>query len=166
MRRLDYLLAEKMISAINYGLEKLIKPDMTIKDITVLNKGMVKWIKERYGIEGIVLDVDETIRYFGSQIPECNKKWIDAIRGEMKVVILSNGWNGEVEDYFKQKDIDYIKLGFKPAKGGFKKACKMMDLDPSKVLMIGNDLFSDIHGGKRSGLKTALVTSVREDDER
>lgn len=163
MKRLDFILAEKFGFLINYGLNKLIRPDIKLKDVTALNIGLVRWLKERYGIGGIALDVDETLKQFGSKIPNCNKEWIETISKELKIVILSNGWNKEVEDYFKQINIEYIKLGFKPAKSGFKKACQIMNLEPSKVLMIGNDLFADIYGGKRSNLKTAQVKEVRED---
>ena len=40
-----------------------------------------------------------------------------------------------------------------------------MDLEPSKVLMVGNSLYCDIHGGKRNNMRTVLVKGV-EDDER
>ena len=42
---------------------------------------------------------------------------------------------------------------------------KMMNLEPEKVIMIGNRVFSDILGGKANNMKTALVKKV-EDEER
>lgn len=166
MKRLDYVLEEKLVKIINLGLNRLIRPDIELSDVTALNKNTIRWLKQRYGIEGVVIDVDETIRKGDEKLPECNREWLETLRGELKVVILSNGWSGELEKYFEEKGIDYIKLAFKPAKRGFRKACESMGLDPSKVIMIGNDTLADIHGGKRSGLKTARVVSVKEDDER
>ena len=163
MKKLGFLLAEKIGYLINVGLQKKIRPDFKISDVTVLTKGMTRVLKYNYGIEGIVLDVDETLKNFGSKIPECNREWLDAISNEFKIAVLSNGWNREIEEYCKERNIEYIGLGFKPVKGGFKKACQSMELEPSKVIMIGNDLFADIYGGKRSNLKTAQVSKIKDE---
>ena len=40
-----------------------------------------------------------------------------------------------------------------------------MDVDPSKVLVLGDSLLDDIYGGKRNNMKTALVKDV-DDEER
>lgn len=166
MKRLDYILEERLVKLINLGLNRIIRPDIELSDVTALNKNTIRWLKKRYGIEGVAIDVDETLREGDTKLPECNREWLENLRGELKVVILSNGWSGELEKYFAEKNIDYIKFAFKPAKRGFRKACESMGLDPSKVMMIGNDTLADVHGGKRSGLKTARVNSVREDEER
>ena len=45
------------------------------------------------------------------------------------------------------------------------KACQKMQVSPEKVLMVGNDLFGDIYGGRRNNMKTVLVREV-DDTER
>lgn len=165
MNRLDYIFYDKISSLINIALVKTVKPDVTLTDVTVLNKGMIKVLKYNYGIEGIILDVDETLRKEFGNIPKCNDEWIDALRGELKVAVLSNGWSQAMQEYFKEKDIDYITFALKPLKRNYKKVCQQMGVSPDKVMVIGNDLFADILGGKRNKMKTALVTKVREDQE-
>ncbi len=49
------------------------------------------------------------------------------------------------------------KLIGKPNKEFFLLACKDMKLNPDEVLMIGDDIESDIIGAKEAGLQTALV---------
>lgn len=164
MERIEDILADKIGALINYALFKVIKPDIRINDVKALNKGTIRWLKERYGIEGIILDADETLRHGTRDIPDCNKEWLEMLRGELKVTILSNGWSGKLENYFKEKNIDYIKLAFKPLKGGFQRACKSMELDPSRVLMVGNDMFVDIYGGKRNNMMTAHTVDVERDE--
>lgn len=73
------------------------------------------------------------------------------------------GLTGQVEEFFRLKGIDYIGFAHKPLSKNFRKACTKMDLDPEKVLVIGDDLFSDIYGGKRHKMTTVKVTKV--DDE-
>lgn len=164
MERIEDILADKIGALINYALYKVVKPDIRISDVKALNKGTIRWLKERYGIEGVILDLDETLRHGTRDIPNCNKEWLETLRGELKITILSNGWSGKLEKYFKEKNINYIKLGFKPLKGGFHRACKSMGVDPSKVLMIGNDIFGDIYGGNRNNMMTAHVISVERDE--
>ena len=40
-----------------------------------------------------------------------------------------------------------------------------MNVQPDKVLTVGDSLFDDVYGGKRNNMKTALVKNV-EDFER
>ena len=40
-----------------------------------------------------------------------------------------------------------------------------MNLEPNKVLVVGDSLLNDIYGGKKNKMKTVLVKEV-EDEER
>ena len=70
MKTLDELLADKIIDLVNYGLSKLIKPDIEVEKVTDLDAKMIDELKERYGIEGVILDVDETLRKDMKRIPD------------------------------------------------------------------------------------------------
>ena len=98
-------------------------------------------------------------------IPECNREWLKMASEELKITVLSNGWSGKSEEYLKKNGINYIRFAFKPAKRGFEKACALMGTDPSKVIVIGDDLLSDIYGGQRSGMMTAQAKGVEREDE-
>lgn len=165
MKTLDDIIYDKLSNLINYMLSKVIKPDITIENVNELTLSEIKNIKQKYGIEGIILDVDDTLRKELKNIPECNKKWLDAIKGEFKITILSNGIDGRIKKYFQEKGIDYIGFAHKPLKKNFLKACEKMNVSAEKVLVIGDSLFDDIHGGKRNNMKTVLVRNV-EDEER
>lgn len=91
MKTLDELLADKIIDLVNYGLSKIIKPDIEVEKVTDLDAKMIDELKEKYGIEGVILDVDETLRKDMKKIPKCNEDWIEFLRGKLKVVIVSNG---------------------------------------------------------------------------
>ena len=125
----------------------------------------IERIKQKYGIEGIILDVDDTLRKDMKNIPKCNQDWIESLRGKFKIIVLSNGIDKKIEEYFRERGIDYIGFALKPLKKNFKKACETMNLPPNKVLVIGDDLLDDVYGGKRNAMKTALVRDV-EDEER
>ena len=85
------------------------------------------------------------------------------MRGKLKVVIVSNGFDRNLERIFDEKKINYIMFAHKPLKMNFIKACKLMDLPPDKVLTVGDSLLDDIHGGHRLNMRTVLVRDVWDD---
>lgn len=163
MMTLDEMVANKLMDLVNYMLSKIIKPDITVDKVTQLNEEEIEKIKQKYGIEGIILDVDDTLRKNMQSIPKANKDWIESLRGKIKIIIVSNGKDKNIEKYFKEKCIDYIGFAHKPLKRNFLKACQKMNLNPDKVLVVGDSLFDDIYGGKRNNMKTTLVKTVEDD---
>ena len=101
----------------------------------------------------------------GRNILPCTSKWLDKIKKQIKTIVVSNGIDKDIQKYLEEKDIKYIGFANKPLKTNFKKACKKMNLNPEKVLVIGNSLFADIYGAKRNHMLSVLVKNV-EDEER
>ena len=163
MKTLDELIADKILDLLHYVLSKFIKPDITLGKVNELNTNVIDQLKQQYGIEGIILDVDETLRKEMKDIPKCNKEWIESLEGKLKVIIVSNGKDKKIEQYFKEIGIDYIGFAHKPLKKNLLKACEKMKVSPDKVLIIGDSLFDDVYGGKRNNMKTALVKDVDEE---
>ena len=96
-------------------------------------------------------------------IPKCNKEWIEMLKSQLKVIVVSNGVDKGIEEFFKLQGIDYIGFAHKPMKKNFIKACEKMGMSPEKVLVIGDSLWCDIFGGQRNNMKTALVKKVEDE---
>ena len=165
MKTLNEIIGDKILELAHYMLSKVVKPDITIDKVSQLDEKEIEKMKQKYGIEGIILDVDDTLRKEMKNIPKCNQDWIESLRGKIKILILSNGIDKEIEKYFQEKGIDYIGFAHKPLKKNFLKACKKMNVSPDKVLVVGDSLLDDIYGGKRIKMRTILVRDV-EDCER
>ena len=163
MKELDKMVADKILDLVNYVLSKVINPDITVENVNQLTSEEIDKLKQEYGIEGTILDVDETLRKELKDIPKCNKEWIESVKGKLKIIILSNGRDSEIKQYFEDNGIDYIGFANKPLKKSFIKACEKLELTPDKVMVIGDSLFGDIYGGKRNNMKTALVKDVEEE---
>ena len=163
MKTINEIVADKILDLVQYALSKFIKPDIALEKINQLDLKEIDKLKQQYGIEGIILDVDQTLRKAMKDIPRCNKEWIESLKGRIKIIILSNGMDKRIEQYFRANGIDYIGFAYKPLKRNFVKACKKMNLSPEKVLIIGDSLFADVYGGKRNNMRTALVKSVEEE---
>ncbi len=160
------LFEKKIYDIINHQIKKVIKPNMILHKVTDLDLEVAKKLKSKYGIGGIILDVDETIRKNMMDIPNCNKKWIDFMRQEFKVVILTNGFDEKVKSFSCSRGIEYMSFARKPFKKNLLFACDKMGLNPENVLLIGDDIFADIYGGNKCGIITAIVNSVVEDKEK
>ena len=166
MKPIEDIVVDKIYQLVNQVLSKIIKPDIKVENITQIDIEMMAKVKEVYGIEGIILDVDETLRKDMSPLPETSKKWIESVKSEFKIIVVSNGMDSKVQEYLQNQGIEYIGGAFKPLKTSFNKACKKLNIDSSKVLVIGDSIIDDILGGKRSNMKTVLVKNAPDDSER
>lgn len=162
------LLNQKIYNIINHQLKKHIKPTIKLKYVTDVDLKLVKQLKQEYGIGGLIIDVDETLRKDILQIPDCNKEWIKYMKQEFRVIILSNGMDKDVKGFANESGIEYIGFCHKPRKKYFLEAANKMGLYPENILVIGDDIVSDIYGGNKSGMFTAIVEDVvfKEDKER
>ena len=60
MKSLDELMADKIYELVNYMLAKKIKPDISLDKVTALTEADIKKLKEKLGIEGVILDIDDS----------------------------------------------------------------------------------------------------------
>lgn len=165
MDSIDEILVNKIYNLVNYILVNKIKPDMRLDKVRDINEEVISYLKEKYGIKGVILDVDKTIRKNMKKIPKCNQEWIENLKKQLKVIIVSNGLDKNIDDYFKKRGIEYIGLAYKPLKKNFQIACQKLGLKPEEVLVVGDSLFTDIYGGKRNNMRTLHITNVEEELE-
>lgn len=164
MKKIEDLIADKICELAAYILSKRIHPDIKIDKVTDLSREEIRYVKQRYNLEGVILDIDDTLRKDMKKIPKCNEEWLNMIKQELKVIVVSNGNDKKIEEFFREKDIDYIGFAHKPLKRNFIKACERLKIQPENVLVVGDSLFDDIYGGKRNKMKTALVKEVDEEE--
>lgn len=117
---------------------------------------------ESQRIKGIMFDMDNTL--VGSKYKytkEC-KIWVKELKNKgIKMCIFSNTpKKKKVEKIAKDFGFKYIHNGFKPFKSGFKKAEKILEIDKENIVIVGDQLFTDILGGNLYGIKTILVKPI------
>ena len=86
------------------------------------------------------LDVDDTLRTDMQSIPEVNQQWLESIRGKVKIIILSNGIDRKIEEYFSQKGIDYICFAHKPFKKNNMKTTLVKSVEDERIWPISSKL--------------------------
>lgn len=166
MKPIEDMLADKIYELVNYVLSKKFIPDIKLDTVGMLKREDIVSLKQKLGIEGVILDIDDTLRSGMNKIPKCNEQWLDMLKEELKVIVVSNGIDGNVEKFLEAKGIDYIGFAHKPMKKNFIKACDRLGITPEKTLVIGDSVWCDIFGGQRNNMKTALVKKVEDDETR
>ena len=119
MKPIEDILADKIYELVNYVLAKKIKPDMKLETVGSLTKDDIRKLKEELGVQGVILDIDETVRKDMKSIPKCNQEWIEMLKSQLKVIVVSNGVDKGIENFFKLQGIDYIGFAHKPMKKNF-----------------------------------------------
>lgn len=117
---------------------------------------------ERDNIKGLIFDVDNTISTMGKGITDGCYKWIkEAKQLGYKVCILSNSVNlKKVKKIMNDLDVMGLCFARKPSTKGFQMALDLLDLKKEEVIMIGDQLFTDVLGANRFGIKSILVNPI------
>ena len=139
---------------------KILRPDYYYKEIYSIKFDLLG----KNGIKGVICDIDNTIvKWSEKEMKKEVLSWFDELSTEgFKVCLVTNSLN-ERANYFSDKiNIPAIGHAIKPAKWSYKKAQKIMDLSENEIVVIGDQIFTDILGGNRLGFMTILVDPLTE----
>ena len=120
------------------------------------------------GIRGIIFDIDNTLVMHDHPPDERSVELLGRLdRMGFKIVFLSNNKEGRVRSFRDGSGVPafYIHKAGKPKRGGYIKAMEMMATDRSSTIFIGDQLFTDLWGAKRSGIRNILVRPIDPHEE-
>jgi HAD superfamily phosphatase (TIGR01668 family) len=86
-------------------------------------------------------------------------------RDGFKVVILSNNNLTRVSKFAEPLGIPFIPAARKPMGKSFRRAVRMLELAPEQVVVVGDQMLTDVFGGRRAGLHTILVAPIAPKEE-
>ena len=91
--------------------------------------------------------------------------WLRAMEAAgLKVTIFSNNNEERVRIFSEPLNIPFIHKANKPLRYKFQRAQKLMGLEKDEVVVIGDQLLTDILGGNRAGFYTILVLPIIQTD--
>ena len=112
------------------------------------------------------MDLDNTCVPYKDKEP--NKKLIELFETlkdmDFKLIIFSNAPKKRIAPFKKILNVDALARAGKPNKKNFLKVLKLFNYNLSDVVIIGDQLYKDILGGNRVGIKTILVNPMSKDD--
>ena len=118
------------------------------------------------GYRGIIFDIDNTLVPHGAPADEKAIALFEKLREiGFQTLLLSNNKKPRVKSFCEQVGSDYIFKAGKPKKTGYEKAMERMGTTKETTFFVGDQLFTDVWGAKRTGLYSVLVKPIHPKEE-
>ncbi|MCL2619534.1 MAG: YqeG family HAD IIIA-type phosphatase [Defluviitaleaceae bacterium] len=119
------------------------------------------------GIRGLIFDIDNTLATFDIALPdEATVAFLRSLEEKgFSICFLSNNSKRRVEIFSESLGYPHIWRAQKPRRVNLYKAIKMLGLDKSQVVLIGDQIFTDCLSGNRAGVYTVLTAPISVKDE-
>lgn len=118
------------------------------------------------GIKGIITDLDNTLVAWDVKdaTPEVIQ-WFKQMKDhDIKVTIISNNKEERVKVFSEPLETPFVFSARKPLRRAFKTVAKEMGLEREDMVVIGDQLLTDVLGGNRAGFYTILVVPIVQSD--
>lgn len=141
---------------------KIFYPDKYYKSAYVID-----YEKEySQGIRGVLFDIDNTLVEHGQDATKESDQLIERLKSiGMQVCFISNNKQERVDRMNKNVKVYSISDAHKPSKKNYLKAMEIMGTDLKSTLFVGDQIFTDVYGAKRTGIKAYLVGQIAEHEE-
>ena len=137
------------------------KPTMYRKNIFEID---YKKLKE-LGITCLVFDLDNTLGLISEkECPRKTKKLIKELQEDFLVLISSNNTGDRLKPYLEDLGIGGVAWSMKPSTRGLRKIKKDYKLKKKEMVMIGDQMVTDVFAGNRFRIMTILVDPLGEKD--
>ena len=136
-------------------------PKMYKKDIFSID--YKKIIKDGYKI--IIFDLDNTIGKVKQE--KCGlevEKFLNSLNKEIRVIIASNSHKKRVTSFCKNLECDYYYFSLKPSLRIIRKIKNKYHVEYNKMVIVGDQLLTDILLGNRKKILTILVDQIDQFD--
>ena len=125
----------------------------------------------RQGYRGLIYDIDNTLVEHGADADEQVITLFKRLnRIGFRICLLSNNKAPRVRRFYHGANVKGVKLHYifrahKPARKNYKKAMLLMRTTKKNTLFIGDQLFTDVYGANRSGIRSILVKPIAKTEE-
>lgn len=134
-------------------------PDFRFGSIAAIS---AEWLKKQR-VERVILDVDNTLLPRDEVQPDAAVlNWLQSIREHgIEIVLLSNNGGARLRKISEAAKAEAVSWAAKPMPWGFRRALKRFGRQEGKVLVIGDQLLTDVLGAKRMGFTVLWVRSLQ-----
>ena len=124
-----------------------------------------KYYKEGY--RGVIFDIDNTLVPHGAPADERAVALFERLKQlGYESVLMSNNKEPRVKMFFDGVCAGhYIYKADKPSRKSYMKAMELMGCDKSNTLFVGDQIFTDVYGAKRTGIYGILVKPIHPKEE-
>ena len=118
------------------------------------------------GIRGLIFDIDNTLVPHGAPADQrAEALFVRLKKIGFECCLISNNQEPRVKMFNEKIQVNYVYNAHKPSVKNYFKAMGIMGIDQSNTLFIGDQLFTDVWGAKRSGIRNILVKPIHPKEE-
>ena len=118
------------------------------------------------GYRGIIFDIDNTLVPHGAPADERAKKLFAHLKElGYHCMLLSNNKEPRVKMFNDAVNVSYIYKAGKPATKNYLKAMEELGTTTENTLFVGDQIFTDVYGANRAGIRTILVKPIHPKEE-
>lgn len=118
------------------------------------------------GVSVLLLDLDNTLLPRDTNVvPDELKAWVARLRERgFRMCLVSNNWHERVKAVADELGFDLVDKAIKPLPPAFLIALHRLGARRRQAVVVGDQLFTDILGGKLLGMRTVLVSPLSTTD--
>ena len=118
------------------------------------------------GYRGVIFDIDNTLVPHGAPA-DARAKALFAHLKELgfQCCLLSNNQRPRVEMFNEEIQVFFIENAHKPSVKNYRRAMELMQTEQSTTLFVGDQLFTDVYGARRTGIYAILVKPIHPKEE-
>lgn len=118
------------------------------------------------GYRGIIFDIDNTLVPHGAPADQRAKSLFAHLKElGFSCCLLSNNKEPRVKMFNDEVQVQYIFKAGKPKRFGYEDAMRLMGTDKKNTLFVGDQIFTDVYGANRTGIRTILVKPIHPKEE-
>lgn len=118
------------------------------------------------GYRGVIFDIDNTLVPHGEP---ADKRAVELFENLKKIgfqcCLLSNNQYERVSSFNEQVQVQFIENAHKPSRKNYQKAMELMGTSVKDTVFVGDQLFTDVYGAKRTGIYNILVKPIHPKEE-
>lgn len=118
------------------------------------------------GYRGVIFDIDNTLVPHGAPADErAIKLFVHLKEIGFSTCLLSNNQRPRVELFDQEIQVPFIENAHKPSVKSYERAMERMGTDRQNTLFVGDQLFTDVFGARRTGIYSILVKPIHPKEE-
>lgn len=142
---------------------ELFKPKWMIETAYQIDPQALK----RHGIRAVFSDLDNTLTAWNNPNGTSEMRdWMQRLKAAgIPLIIISNNTAKRVGKAVEALDLPFMARSLKPLGFGITRARQKLGLKKSEVLMVGDQLMTDIAAANSAGVRSALVKPLISTDK-
>lgn len=120
----------------------------------------------KLGIKAVLTDLDNTLIAWNN--PDGTQELLDWLfvmqEAKIPVFVVSNNKDNRIKRVVEKLDLPYVARAWKPSTKGMNEALRQLNLKSNEVVMIGDQIMTDIRGANAAHIRSVLVQPIVKTD--